>query len=26
MQTDDIYTWKVERLSPNETHGDTYLE
>ena len=21
MQADDIYTWKVERVSPNEIHG-----
>ena len=21
MQADDIYTWKVDLVSPNETHG-----
>ena len=25
MQADDIYTWKVERVSPNETHGGYVL-
>ena len=25
MQADDIYTWKVELVSPNETHGGYVL-